>query len=180
MVGGDLLLLLGDDLALAAGAADDTVGRLLEASQQARAKRLAQLESQKEAGEKAGESEDTSDTPDTSDTEGRHRAPEPAPTGARYGGTPPPADWTAPGWPPKDNPYASAGEHPGMKNYGPALAPQQGPEPERQPEAETEVIGFRLPDHERPEYGAERTEGQPEERPAPAADDVADPDHHKE
>ena len=156
---------------------------LLEASQQARAKRLAQLESQKEAGEKAGESEGTSDTPDTSDTsdtEGRHRVPEPAPTGARYGGTPPPADWTAPGWPPKDNPYASAGEHPGMKNYGPAPAPQQGPEPERQPEAETEVIGFRLPDHERPEYGAERTEGQPEERPAPAADDVADPDHHKE
>lgn len=98
-----------------------------------------------------------------------------------YGGTPPPAGWTAPGWPPKP-PQGSApgtGEHPGAANYpvsgGPGRHRSKEPNPpqEHQPtsqffgdgsdESPTSVLpatppqpvrGFRLPDHERPDYVA--------------------------
>ena len=108
-----------------------------------------------------------------------------APSGSKaprtYGGTPPPSDWTAPGWPPAggttpaapagfepqdagENPYATsaspASEHPGMKAYG--------AEP-----SETEEIGFRLPERERVEHPW--NDGEKEEAPGRDASDVADP-----
>ncbi|HKM25557.1 MAG TPA: cell division protein FtsH, partial [Corynebacterium sp.] len=140
---------------------------LLEASRQARARRQAELAAQGEAAEKAD-----GDTPETPATPSAPTAP-----GARYGGTPPPADWTAPGWPPSENPYATSGEHPGMKNYGetPGAAKHRAPE-EPAEDTPTEIIGFRLPDHEQPDHG-ERGDAQPEEYPATGADDVAEPDH---
>ncbi|MDO5512047.1 ATP-dependent zinc metalloprotease FtsH [Corynebacterium sp.] len=144
---------------------------LLEASQQARAKRQAELEAQKAAGQEAEQPE----SPEEGG--GRHRTPEPVSVGARYGGTPPPADWSAPGWPPKDNPYASSsGEHPGMKNYGPSGKPAPAEATENTETTETEVIGFRLPDHEQPENVERDVDKQPEQRPAPAADEVAEPE----
>lgn len=74
----------------------------------------------------------------------------------RYGGTPPPAGWTAPGWPPaptegqtEKNPYA-AKPHPGLKAYG-EEAPE-APAAPAQPAAPVEEIGFRLPENERTEH----------------------------
>ncbi|WIM70684.1 ATP-dependent zinc metalloprotease FtsH [Corynebacterium suedekumii] len=159
---------------------------LLEMSKEARAKREAERKAEQEAGQ--------------ADT-GRHRAPDagqpgdsaPA-TAPRYGGTPPPADWSAPGWPPKDNPYAGAGstkastlEHPGMKNYEADRAPE--PEATGQPEQSeqqdgkpqnTEVIGFRLPEHERPEYDRKPATDGVEEKPAADAADAAAPEETPE
>ena len=81
-----------------------------------------------------------------------------------YGGTPPPAGWTAPGWPPSGqvpryvgsaDPTAShpeqragnapgnAGQHPGMQNYG---FGQENNDTDRG------LHGFRLPDSERPDH----------------------------
>ncbi|MDU7504007.1 MAG: cell division protein FtsH, partial [Corynebacterium kroppenstedtii] len=89
-----------------------------------------------------------------------------------YGGTPPPAGWTAPGWPPSDRAprYSESGEsqtpgahqagarhsaenrgttagqpgqHPGMQNYGVG----QPSEP-----ADNELHGFRFPENERPDH----------------------------
>ncbi|AJE34101.1 MAG: ATP-dependent zinc metalloprotease FtsH [Corynebacterium humireducens] len=140
---------------------------LLEASRQARARRQAELAVQGEAAEKAD-----GDTPETPATPSAPTAP-----GARYGGTPPPADWTAPGWPPSENPYATSGEHPGMKNYGegPGVGKHRADDAT---DAPTEIIGFRLPDHEQPEHGERGDVGrQPEEHPTTGADDVAEPDH---
>ena len=64
-----------------------------------------------------------------------------------------------------------------MKNYGetPGAAKHRAPE-EPAEDTPTEIIGFRLPDHEQPDHG-ERGDAQPEEHPATGADDVAEPDH---
>ncbi|QGU01254.1 ATP-dependent zinc metalloprotease FtsH [Corynebacterium kalinowskii] len=98
---------------------------ILEASRAARAKRQKELEEQGKlpippmppvAPIPAGDA-------------GRHAAPEgPAPT---YGGTPPPADWSAPGWPPRDsanNPYAQPSQ------------PEQPAQPEA-PQAPARPVG---------------------------------------
>ncbi len=150
------------ELALERGEEPPKRFSLLEASRQARAQRQAELAAQGEAAEEAGET-----TPSA-----------PVAPGARYGGTPPPADWTAPGWPPSENPYATTGEHPGMKNYGeaPDVGKHRAEGAADAEETPTEIIGFRLPDHEQPDHG-ERGDTQPEEYPAAGADDVAEPDH---
>ncbi|RNE49887.1 ATP-dependent zinc metalloprotease FtsH [Corynebacterium alimapuense] len=136
------------ELALERGEEPPKRYSLLQASQDARAKREAEL-----AAAKASEE-------GSSASGGQHRQDEKEPavstalgSGPRYGGTPPPADWKVPGWPPNNNPYASTPaqakeEHPGMKNYGLA-------EPQRAEDPPTEVIGFRLPDHEQPERNAD-------------------------
>ncbi|GAB2510415.1 ATP-dependent zinc metalloprotease FtsH [Corynebacterium atrinae] len=143
---------------------------LLEMSKEARAKRQAELAAAPPVP--AGPS---------APAEGRHHregnpgsVPDSASeTKARYGGTPPPADWSAPGWPPKSNPYSSASEeHPGMKNYGP-VAPEAAETDRKDPP--TEVIGFRLPDHEQPENRKASEDTAVIEKPAADAADAADP-----
>ncbi|QGU05560.1 ATP-dependent zinc metalloprotease FtsH [Corynebacterium comes] len=140
---------------------------LLEATRKAREKRQTELAV-------AGVSLETPE-----DSDAATPSPESVPT-PRYGGTPPPADWTVPGWSPKDNPYAAGAEHPGMKNYSAGETPSAPARPET-PENPTEVIGFRLPDHEQPEnvgdVGVARHEKQDEhsERPVTGADEIASP-----
>jgi cell division protease FtsH len=151
---------------------------LLEATRQAREKRQTELAAagvslDSSAGAQAGE-------------QAAVPAAGPAP---RYGGTPPPADWTVPGWSPKDNPYAGGaprGEHPGMKNYGAPAAPEapeatgtpEVPETPARQDPPTEIIGFRLPDHEQPENADRVAEPEAEEqsgRPEASAPDVVPP-----
>ena len=107
---------------------------LLEASQQARARRQAEREAQ---------TAPTSPTPPT-----RPRKPGTQP---RYDGPQPPADWSFPG--DKRTPQP----HPGNRAYpvgphGPTGA--QGPTGPTGPtgNADTEVIGFRLPENEQPDH----------------------------
>ncbi len=61
-----------------------------------------------------------------------------------YGGPKPPEGWTYPGQAPH-NPFDKRGQHPGEGNY-PA------------PETPKEEIGFRLPEHERPDHEAKGEE----------------------
>ncbi|WP_080796726.1 ATP-dependent zinc metalloprotease FtsH [Corynebacterium pacaense] len=79
-----------------------------------------------------------------------------------------------------DNPYAHhatrtnpGAQHPGMKAYGfgdPELMDQTtGGEHEERPrpnDAPTEIIGFRLPENERPDYPEKPSTAEPEEHPA--------------
>ncbi|QTH59524.1 ATP-dependent zinc metalloprotease FtsH [Corynebacterium hindlerae] len=111
---------------------------ILEASRAAREKRQKELEAQRNMPMPPV-------APVPQSESGRHAAPEgPTPT---YGGTPPPADWSAPGWPPREannNPYAGPeAPHPGLQQY---------PAPQDDKSEETEEIGFRLPDHEQPDH----------------------------
>lgn len=111
----------------------------------------------------------------------------------QYGGTPPPSDWTAPGWPPAkdtkpaapagfgtethgENPYAKGAdsEHPGMKAYGEDSEIQAQDNSEEKTEV-VEEIGFRLPEHERVENPWNDGEDSKEEAPAEDAPEVADP-----
>lgn len=131
---------------------------LLEASREARAKRMKELEAKKAAEEQQKVGPPTK-------SGGRHQRPESGGSTAasadlpHYQGTPPPADWTVPGWPPKgqDNPYAAPTnapeknvdkpentEHPGMKNYDEIAAPR----------------GFQLPENERPDHEERREEAR--------------------
>ena len=140
---------------------------IVEASKAARERRRKELEEQKGAPQGAsvpvGLSTGKAPTPDY--------------------GTPPPADWTIPGSGVKrPNPYAGTSapsqkaEHPGMKAYGfgdkelmdqstggehaPGNVSRKGTGPGDTP---TQIIGFRLPDHERPDH--DRPEDKVEERP---------------
>ncbi|PFG27988.1 cell division protein [Corynebacterium renale] len=76
----------------------------------------------------------------------------------QYGGPQPPADWKVPGWPGTQTTQQPA-EHPGVAQYPVNPAPQapQAPEPEpgkhaAPDEQPTELIGFRLPERERPDH----------------------------
>ncbi|WP_257183126.1 ATP-dependent zinc metalloprotease FtsH [Corynebacterium cystitidis] len=94
----------------------------------------------------------------------------------RYDGEQPPANWHVPGgaWPGQDNSNQPAqpnspqrpAEHPGIKNYGAGQSEQSStPEPEEQ-------IGFRLPEHERPDHAwpsEEKTTQMPKVDPAEVA-----------
>lgn len=136
---------------------------LLEATRKAREKRQTELAVAGASLEK----------PDPADADAAPATPAAGPA-PRYGGTPPPADWTVPGWSPKDNPYAVGGEHPGMKNYGTGETPD-APAAPKTPESPTEVIGFRLPDHEQPENTGADKKDAPSERPEAGADEFAAP-----
>ncbi|WP_018117949.1 ATP-dependent zinc metalloprotease FtsH [Corynebacterium mastitidis] len=113
---------------------------LLEASRAARAKRLAQ----KEAGTGGASS-------------GAKGAP-------RYAGTPPPEGWTVPGWPPK-----TGGERqPEAKEQGRGEARPVGEDAPERTQAPQEMIGFRLPERERPDHPErERAEGGQGENEGP-------------
>ncbi|AZA08447.1 ATP-dependent zinc metalloprotease FtsH [Corynebacterium pseudopelargi] len=135
---------------------------LLEASKAARARREAELaEKNKQASPVAP-------------------AQGPAVAEQRYGGTPPPANWQAPGWPPQQQEQPKPSEHPGMKNYPQADASHLGDiqRPERyEPKEE---IGFRLPEHERPDNESGRHRAV-EESPADDATEVIElPEDKKE
>lgn len=150
---------------------------LLEASREARIKRQAVLAAEREAAGEASEKPSDKNIP--------AEAPASVSKGSTaYGGTPPPADWSAPGWPPKNNPYArgqqdnqdkvaetGSGEHPGMKNYGEN-------EPEESSHPDTEVIGFRLPERGRTDQDADpETDTTVVEKPVKDAAEAADPDN---
>ena len=123
-----------------------------------------------------------------------------------YGPTPPPG-WTYPGQPgqppaqqrpgqPPAQAQAPQPQHPGMDHYRPGeetaqlprprhAAPEQPAQPAQPtqqpngPEAPTEEIGFRLPEHERPDHPFEEDATRPdvpEEAPARDADEIAKPD----
>ena len=71
----------------------------------------------------------------------------------QYRGEKPPADWTYVGGPKPQQPEPK--QHPGAENY---------------PTRETEEIGFRLPEHERPDHPARGPE--PETRPTASEDET--------
>lgn len=180
---------------------------LLEASQKARARRRKQLDAQRAAGgavpmpwrgNRPGNAPTDSTTPGE-EAQGRHAAPS-------YGGTPPPAGWTVPGsgqgagpqatGPQAPGPQAPAdpeamrglGIHPGMKAYGEDsdtagqnnIPVADAPAPEAPaPEEDTELIGFRLPERERPDHPETPVEKEkaPEEAPT-ESHPVVEPEPH--
>lgn len=115
------------------------------------------------------------------DNQPQYRYQPPAQGPASYGGTPPPAGWTAPGWPPAEQqPAARPGTppHPGMGNYAPEQPEQTGqlgqPQHTGQPGQanvpEQEEIGFRLPDNEQPDHPENPRRDGGDKFSAPAAD----------
>ncbi|MDR7330310.1 ATP-dependent zinc metalloprotease FtsH [Corynebacterium guangdongense] len=135
---------------------------LLEASRKTRAERQAKRDEEKTRQvEQAGSGSWGESWKNQDSAEGQGWRP------PNYGGPQPPKDWFVPGSSgsggpgptvPK-NPYdpaasggstpsgQGAGEHPGMKNYAPPVEPADVGETG---EREQELIGFRLPEHERP------------------------------
>ncbi|KQB86187.1 ATP-dependent zinc metalloprotease FtsH [Corynebacterium lowii] len=113
------------ELALERGEEPPKPFSLLEASRAARAKRLAEKKDKEKQG-----------LPGTAGSQGSDSQAAP-----RYAGTPPPEGWTVPGWPPKDS------EKKGAANAEQKDVEKQGAE--KQPQ---EMIGFRLPERERPDH----------------------------
>lgn len=130
---------------------------LLEASQQARARRQAEREAQ------AGPYAAPQGGPQGAPQNGPQNGPmNPGPRGPqpRYGGPQPPADWSFPGdkRPPQ--------QHPGNRAYPVGPSGPTGPQGPARPHdpvalagptgpagnADTEVIGFRLPENEQPDH----------------------------
>ena len=126
---------------------------LLEASQQARARRQAEREAQ--AGPYAAPPSGPQGGPQNGPMNPGPRGPQP-----RYGGPQPPADWSFPGdkRPPQ--------QHPGNRAYPVGPSGPTGPQGPARPHdpvapagptgpagnADTEVIGFRLPENEQPDH----------------------------
>lgn len=81
----------------------------------------------------------------------------------RYGGTPPPQDWTAPGWPPAQpkNADTPASVHPGVKNYADDSTTAAPAEPQ-------EEVGFQLPENERTDNPWEKPNDESGRHRAPA------------
>ncbi|MBN9645094.1 ATP-dependent zinc metalloprotease FtsH [Corynebacterium mendelii] len=79
-----------------------------------------------------------------------------------YGGaTPPPPDWEVPGWQETPAPQRGDTPHPGHRSYP---ADGAGSAHDRPTPPESELIGFRLPDNERPDHPEEDGWGQAEYR----------------
>ncbi|MBZ8176477.1 ATP-dependent zinc metalloprotease FtsH [Corynebacterium sp. 3HC-13] len=128
---------------------------LLEASQAARAQRLAE---KKEADAQNRIPQPVRDF--ASQSQGKHRYPgsrDSSPHQDYYGTTPPPKDWTAPGWPPVSPAKEDTQEMQVIRDD--AQKPQsQQPTPE--------LRGFRLPENEQPDHPErDSSETAPEERP---------------
>ncbi|MDY5786456.1 ATP-dependent zinc metalloprotease FtsH [Corynebacterium sp.] len=149
---------------------------LLEMSREARKRRMA--ERGQASGAAAGE---RSRTGSTKWRPGRdNRAGDTTGT-PRYGGPKPPADWTYRGGDATPQPPA---EHPGMRNYaepesGPRHAAVPKPAEETRveaPRAEEPLIGFRLPENERPSRPERTSDDQTTEIPRVDAEDVAAPE----
>lgn len=167
---------------------------ILEASQATRARRRKEREAQqhqqnqpwKPGSHRAGKKDGST-----------RWQPKQGPSQPTYGGPTPPPDWTYPGQrreeptvqlPPEQPSQPSQGprwpepqhqpqQHPGMDRYRPDNADQpEQPTPERRKpsEAPTEEIGFRLPEHERPDNPfPEDARDVPEQSPKQDAEDVA-------
>ena len=162
---------------------------ILEASQATRERRRKEREAQQTGSHRAGKKDGST----------RWR-PKQGPSQPTYGGPTPPPDWTYPGQrrdeptvqlPPQDrpdqptqgprwpepHPAPQPQQHPGMDRYRPDNADQpEQPTPERRKpsEAPTEEIGFRLPEHERPDNPfPEDARDVPEQSPKQDAEDVA-------
>ncbi|ALC06790.1 ATP-dependent zinc metalloprotease FtsH [Corynebacterium deserti GIMN1.010] len=178
------------ELALERGEEPPKKFSILEASRATRERRRKELEAQgkaplkpaEPAGTGAGASTGRSyGTPPPADwtvpgSAGKHRAPgensvDGSDSGAANGARP--------------NPYApstasdTAGEHPGMKAYGfgDSELMDQSTGEEHSPgnvpsEAPTKMIGFRLPDHERPDYP--ETPEQPAKKESTSAQDASE------
>ena len=130
---------------------------LLEASQQARARRQAEREAQAGpyAAPPSGPQGGPQNDPQNGPMNPGPRGPQP-----RYGGPQPPADWSFPGdkRPPQ--------QHPGNRAYPVGPSGPTGPQGPARPHdpvapagptgpagnADTEVIGFRLPENEQPDH----------------------------
>ncbi|MDO4929343.1 MAG: ATP-dependent zinc metalloprotease FtsH [Corynebacterium sp.] len=149
------------ELALERGEEPPKPFSLLEASQQAREKRAAEL-AQKQAVQP------------TTD----------APSEQRYVGTPPPADWTAPGWPPADSKKKDAEKQkqppaqPRGLGFNGVVDAENAAGAGEQPmgHQEVEEIGFRLPENEQPDHRETRAVGdnEPEQTPLAVAPDMLD------
>ena len=108
----------------------------------------------------------------------------------QYGGATPPPDWTYPGQnqqpqqPQQPSPQPGQPmppqQHPGMDHYRPnGDTTQLPPRQPRPSEQRTDEIGFRLPEHERPDRSFEdnpRRPDVPEETPVRDAEDIVNPD----
>ncbi|AKK11878.1 ATP-dependent zinc metalloprotease FtsH [Corynebacterium uterequi] len=160
---------------------------LLEASRAARAKRQ-----EEKAAAEANQAL----------SRGRHHRPDEGSAGQatenlqipRYEGTPPPANWTVPGWPPvkrddatsSANPYAQPTQPEAQPGAQPAEPPSQPPvhtptqapaQPPSEPTSrehpgmknytvgDETLVGFQLPDHEKPDHA---------ESPAPSQDETTE------
>lgn len=173
------------ELAIERGEEPPKPFNIIEASRAARARRQAELERQQKMGmfpadpgsaAQPGQPEQSSN-PAQPEQSGQHDPQQPA-SPRQYGGTPPPAGWTVPGWPGggKQQDSGDYRQHPGWSNYGtpgtdgqsglPAQA-QQAQQPAEEigfhtgiPEAqqssaapvEQEEYGFALPAHEKPDH----------------------------
>ena len=156
---------------------------LLEASKKARAARQAELEA-KGAGAARPLG---ADAPAPAQGPGPGSSAAPAP--GHYGDTPPPADWHVPGWPPQNTPQqqppahqaeggsTASREHPGMRNYAPGQSPQDSesePDEKKNGQRDEPMIGFRLPEHERPEHPETPTPSDDETTQIPRVIDPLD------
>ena len=114
---------------------------ILEASKATRERRRKEREAEEKAAEKNGST----------------RWQPPKGKAPQYRGEKPPADWTYVGGPQPQQPEQKAEpkQHPGTENY---------------PTRETEEIGFRLPEHERPDNPARGPE--PETRPTASEEET--------
>ncbi|AWB84664.1 ATP-dependent zinc metalloprotease FtsH [Corynebacterium liangguodongii] len=156
---------------------------LLEMSRTARERRMAERAKRQEAQARGDSSGSTRWRPGGQAPKG----PQNTPATPRYDGPEPPQGWTFTGshlHQPRQE--ESAPEHPGMRNYAP---PAKEPAKEHAAEQGEELIGFRLPDNERPLGGSFEPSGRhaapsepagapgggEEESPKGGAADVAKP-----
>ncbi|WKD58691.1 ATP-dependent zinc metalloprotease FtsH [Corynebacterium caspium] len=129
---------------------------LLEASQQARAKRMSQRENSAAGGVAGGAgagagSAGGADPVDSGTVPGSIPSPGSQP---HYGGPKPPAGWTVPGWDKVRNrqPDTSTEVPPAPATGEPTPSPKHAANPETG-SSDGELIGFRLPERERPDAG---------------------------
>ena len=127
---------------------------ILEASKATRERRRKEREAEQAKGQKGGSS----------------KWQPPRGNAPQYGGPKPPRDWTYTGQEARPhNPYAKSQEHPGTQNY---------------PAEPTEEIGFRLPEHERPDHASRGQEPETgpqdvEETTQLPRDDYQPPKHRR-
>ncbi|WJY68811.1 ATP-dependent zinc metalloprotease FtsH [Corynebacterium auris] len=133
---------------------------LLDMSRRARERRLARREAQQPRPQTRPQSRPEAQPQPAGSTAWRGGTSE-------YGGPKPPPGWHYTGAPGQTQTIPRTGEHPGMRNYG---------EPEQEKRREEPLIGFQLPENERPAKQEGPSDSPTSEIPRVDAGDVVKPD----